>query len=406
MPRLRFTDKTVKNIKKPNTGQIDYYDTSKSSEAGFGLRVSYGGKKTWFIKYVHDGKQKRKSLRTADGATATYPEVSLKEARELARDWKSSLREAGITPHEKRIKQASFKKLAQKYVDQHAKTKKRSWKQDERILINSRIYFHNWHDRKPGEITRHELTAKLADIKHANGPIIANRCLSSVRKMYSWAIKNGELDLLYHPFLRLDPPGEEVERDTVFKDTEIRELWGVFGELGMPGLVFQFCLVTGQRLMEVAHLNKKQEIENGLWTIPAARTKNKKPHIVPLSGLALGILEETSPLDETWAFPSIRRIGNPIKSFTAARPMVRERSSVSNFRPHDLRRTCMTGITKLGFSRFIADRVLNHLEPGVGRRYDRYDYLKEKTEALNAWARYLEGITGEADTVVQLSRPA
>ena len=49
-------------------------------------------------------------------------------------------------------------------------------------------------------------------------------------------------------------------------------------------------------------------------------------------------------------------------------------------------------MTELGFTRFIADRVLNHAEPGVGRVYDRYEYLREKRQALEAWAVRLEEI--------------
>ncbi len=82
---------------------------------------------------------------------------------------------------------------------------------------------------------------------------------------------------------------------------------------------------------------------------------------------------------------------------------VRHLSGVDDFTPHDLRRTTSTGLTRMGFPRFIADRFLNHVEPGVGRVYDRYDYLKEKTEAAQAWSRHLKSVIGEADNVVQLS---
>jgi hypothetical protein len=85
---------------------------------------------------------------------------------------------------------------------------------------------------------------------------------------------------------------------------------------------------------------------------------------------------------------------------------VRGKSGVKDFSAHHLRRTVATGITKLGFGRFIADRVLNHVEAGVGRRYDRHDYLKEKTQALEAWARHVENITSGAENVIQLRKNA
>jgi integrase len=85
----------------------------------------------------------------------------------------------------------------------------------------------------------------------------------------------------------------------------------------------------------------------------------------------------------------------PIRHFSKARRKVRDSSEVSDFRIHDLRRTCATNLTKLGFSRFVADCVLNHAQQGVGRVYDRYEYLKEKTEALDAWATRLHAILAE-----------
>jgi hypothetical protein len=52
-------------------------------------------------------------------------------------------------------------------------------------------------------------------------------------------------------------------------------------------------------------------------------------------------------------------------------------------------------MTELGITRFVVDRLLNHTEPGVGSVYDRYEYLREKRQALEAWAARLgEIITG------------
>ena len=67
-------------------------------------------------------------------------------------------------------------------------------------------------------------------------------------------------------------------------------------------------------------------------------------------------------------------------------------------RPHDFRRTGDTKLGELGFTRFVRDRVLGHVDPSVGgRHYDRYDYLPEKRAALEAWGSLLsEIITGQA----------
>ncbi len=59
MPLRKFTDRTVTNLKPKDSKQVDYFDTATR---GFGLRVSPGGTKSWFVKYVFDGKQRRDRL--------------------------------------------------------------------------------------------------------------------------------------------------------------------------------------------------------------------------------------------------------------------------------------------------------------------------------------------------------
>jgi integrase len=59
---------------------------------------------------------------------------------------------------------------------------------------------------------------------------------------------------------------------------------------------------------------------------------------------------------------------------------------------HDLRRTAATGMGRLGISRFIIGRVLNHADRSVTGIYDRHEYIEEKRKALTAWAQHLEEI--------------
>jgi len=280
-------------------------------------------------------------------------------------------------------------------VEEYAKGKKRSWREDQRILIDG-PYFIHFRERKADEITRGEIVDRLQKIKRDNGPVMANRCLAAIRKMYNWAIRNGKINLDFNPAMGIDRPGGEIERDRVYTDDEITALWKAFDGMGIAGQVLKTCLVTGQRLNECAGM-EHSEISSSEWSIPGIRTKNGRVHIVPLSGLALDVISNTPSLSEKFVFASpSNRVGDvPIQHFSTARRRGRESSGVLDFRIHDLRRTCSTNITKLGFSRFVADCVLNHAQQGVGRVYDRYDYLKEKTEALDAWATHLQAILAE-----------
>ena len=148
------------------------------------------------------------------------------------------------------------------------------------------------------------------------------------------------------------------------------------------------------------------DFNSATWTVPAARMKSKRVHIVLLSEMALDILRKVPRLDDEFVFPSPKP-GQPIKELGKGAARVKKASGVDDFRSHDLRRSCATGITSLGFSRFIMDRCLGHVEPGVGSRYDRHDYFGEKAAALEAWgAKLNEILTGEPmpENVVELQR--
>ena len=92
-----FTTTWLDNVRTPIADKTDYYDTAKGSPAGFGVRVSSTGRKTFFVKYLLHGKQKRTSIPTKDGGTATFPAIKLSGAREMARKLVSDV--MGDRPH-------------------------------------------------------------------------------------------------------------------------------------------------------------------------------------------------------------------------------------------------------------------------------------------------------------------
>ena len=259
---------------------------------------------------------------------------------------------------------------------------------------NPAICGHEWTGR--------EVIALLDDLAD-RAPTMANRVLACLRKVYNFGVAKDRVE--HNPAHQVPPPGGvERERDRIYDANEIRRLWAAFE--GQTGIIYRLVLVTGQRLNEVAGTAWHEiDFDNATWTVPAARMKSKRVHIVPLSEMALDVLRKVPRLDGEFVFPSPKP-GQPIRNLGKAAERVKAASRVADFRSHDLRRTCGTGITSLGFPRFIMDRCLGHVEPGVGSRYDRHDYLQEKTAALDAWAAKLnEMLTGEPmpENVVELT---
>ena len=409
MPQIRFTARKLANLPIPEAGQVDYFS---DAEPGFAVRVSHGGSKTFFVKYVHDGRQRRMSL-------GQFPRVSgneersqsLAEARREMLAIKADVAKGRDPAAERQaqrqtsITAPTFKDLTDEYLKRHAigrdpdEPHKRSWPEDRRILDT---YFKDWLGRKAESITRREVIALLDDIAD-RAPTMANRVLACLRKVYNFGVTKDRVT--NNPAHQVPPPGgAERSRDRIYDADEIRKLWAIFE--GPTGTIYRLVLVTGQRLNEVAGMSWHEiDLDNATWTVPTARMKNKRIHVVPLSDIALNILRKVPRLDDEFVFPSPKP-GQSIKNLGKAAARVKKASGIDDFRSHDLRRSCGTGITSLGFSRFIMDRCLGHVEPGVGSRYDRHDYLGEKVAALGAWgAKLNEILTGEPmpENVVELA---
>jgi integrase len=113
-------------------------------------------------------------------------------------------------------------------------------------------------------------------------------------------------------------------------------------------------------------------------------------HVVPLSEAALsGIC--VVPRAGRLLFPSQAdpECEGSFSGWTKAKARLDLAGGLADWRLHDLRRTAATGMARLGVSPPIIERILNHSTSSAGplaKVYQRYDYAKEKREALNAWA--------------------
>jgi integrase len=170
------------------------------------------------------------------------------------------------------------------------------------------------------------------------------------------------------------------------------------------GLALQFAAVALRRGREVVGARKDEfDMPAKTWLIPRSRMKGKRPHLVPLSPLAIDILSQASALsgDSEFVFPSPRGAGADVPmdrgAFIRAMSRVCAELEIENATPHDFRRTGATCITseRIGIARFIVSQVLAHsTDTGgaaavTGTHYDLNDYLPDKRRALDAWAALL-----------------
>jgi integrase len=87
----------------------------------------------------------------------------------------------------------------------------------------------------------------------------------------------------------------------------------------------------------------------------------------------------------------------PFQNFSQDKRLLDQLSGVTNWRLHDLRRTCVSGMARLGVAPHVADKILNHQSgtiSGVAAVYQRHDFLAERREALERWGAYVSELIG------------
>jgi integrase len=194
----------------------------------------------------------------------------------------------------------------------------------------------------------------------------------------------------------------------VLSNPEIKSFWNAADGIGDPfsGLL-KLLLLTGCRLNEVAGM-RRGEIDGDQWLIPGERTKNHRAHVVPLSPLALDIIEKV-PSIEGCAYVFSTTGASPVSGWSKIKG--RLDSAMKPPAPwvlHDLRRSCATGMAEIGIQPYIVEACLNHVSgarAGVAGTYNRAAYLPEKKAALERWAAHIEAlVAGKAATVTPFRR--
>jgi integrase len=211
----------------------------------------------------------------------------------------------------------------------------------------------------------------------------------------------------------------EESRSRALSDDELREVW-----IASQGLEWPFAplvralILTGQRRNELAGMTWAEiDDQTQQWIIPGLRTKNGKEHIVPLSPAMQALLAGVPSFgdSEDLERPVFTTTGKTsVSGFSRAKARLdgfilaaRRHEAAQNGRDpakvkqmpswtiHDLRRSCATGMARIGTAPHIIETVLNHssgFRAGIAGVYQRHPYLEERRHALNAWAAHITGL--------------
>jgi integrase len=383
---------------------------------GLYLVIQPSGKKSWAVRYRRlSDKQPRKY--TLDG----FP--SLGTARKLAQKVLDAVSEGKDPAAAKQVDKLiardkesdTFGDIAVRFIERDQKPN-RTWKETARILglreneageltkIPGGIT-DKWGKRPIGEIEKREIIALLDGIAE-EAPVMANRTLAAIRRMFKWCVEKAILTT--SPCEGLAPPSEESSRRRVLLDEEIRAFWNACEKLEYPfGHAGKLLLLTGARRAEVGEMTRN-EVKGDVWTIPRSRSKNNEPHTVPLSAAALEVLGAVRKVKSDKGYIFTTTGDTPVSGWSRAKRELDElMPGIEGWRLHDLRRTVASGMARLGIRLEVIEKCLNHTSGsfgGIVGVYQLHSFEAEKREALAKWAEHVERIVGGKVSAAQRRR--
>lgn len=402
MPRVQLTDRFVSTAKAAE--RTDFFD---EKTPGLALRVS-DTHKAWSFNFTSpkDGKRARITI-------GTYPATSLASARAKALEARGII-ENGTDPRElSAATAATLKALIDSYVEKHVRPRLRRASEIERTFSKNVTPLIG--DIRIADLHRRDVNRVIDAIMARDAPVEAARVFAQLRALFRWALARGDIDA--NPMDGMKRPAAGSARDRTLTDDEMRSVFGSLEKALARSKdcqrILRLCALTGQRVGEVSGMATAElDLNDATWTIPAARSKNKARHVVPLSDDAIAIIQEALKGNKTpFVFPSpeggslpARAVTNTVRRANLADEERPEgRFGIPAWTPHDIRRTVVSGMAKLGVAPIVIAHVVNHrsiTKAGVTfATYNQYSYDKERREALNLWAAHLNGILAGGSVV-------
>lgn len=406
--KLALTPATIDNLQK---GLL-----ADAQTPGLAIEVLGSGKKRW--------RYRRKLARISAVVTLwgrTFPSQSIADAREWARELNEKV-EAGIDPRvanrEEKIRSGmTVTRAHELYMvavrqgrASRAKRPNKPRTISDKLEIYNRDIAPKLAKRSIYEVTERDLI-RLVEAKGKVAKIRANRLAAELRVFFGWAagLRGLEVGLESDPSRRLgDLRFPETARSRKLSLLELEwflkalvdeERWVQRGML--------LCLLTAARLSEVARA-KSAENFNGVWTIPAERSKNSVAHSIALGPWGRSLFES----NHEWVFPADKIDGPRNNSVwykardgLLARMAVIAGRPIERFTPHDFRRTARSNTKRLKVDFETAEAMMNHLRSGMERIYDSYELEEEKASWFLKWEQEVVRIAERVGAAEALAVP-
>jgi integrase len=387
---LKLTADFVKRVVVETGAERSIYWDEKLP--GFGLMVTQRGHRSWVVQYRARHRSRRITISSV---------LSLDEARKQARDLLGQVARGGDPAVEQRKAVDAERNALRAIIDEYFEREgNRLRSAADRRATLKRLVLPKLGAWSIYDIRRSNIQRLLDEIEDGSGAATAHQVLAFLRKIFTWYASRA--DDFQSPFVRgmgRIKAGDH-QRDRVLSDAELRLVWLAAEKFCAPwGPYVRLLLLTACRRSELAGL-RWSEI-NGDITIPAARYKTGRDHLVPLSAAGRTVLAEMPRIAGCDYVFTNDGVG-PMANFSGGKAAFDQACRVGNWRLHDLRRTARTLLGRAGVNTDIAERCLGHAKGAIRGVYDKYEYRNEKLIAFEKLATLVDQVVRPQENVVAL----
>ncbi len=379
--RLKLNEKTVREAEKLGRD----YQIFDTDVRGFSITIYTSGNRAFTLDYRFGGRQRRMTI-------GRWPEWSTVAARERAKELRRDIDE-GIDPlslRESAREAPRVSDMIERYLKEHTPNLAPRNASDHHTIMH-KLVAPDWGNRLVTEITRADVEKLLNKIAAGRArpskakpnnrarklqgpkptPVRANRVGEVLRKMLSLAIDWG---------WRSDNPASgfrrrvETERERFLTPEEIRRLAKALdaaSDQRAAGII-RLCMLTGARVGEVRQARFEQfNLDLGSWSKPAATTKQRKIHRIPISNEVAAIVRQRQlvvPRGNPWLFPGDTP-GQPVQEIRRFWIAIQKEADLPGVRIHDLRHTFASLLVSGGASLEMIGKLLGHTQMQTTQRY-------------------------------------
>jgi integrase len=379
---------------QPKSTRVEYPDAACP---GLYLIIQPTGARSFAHRFRHNGVNGKRTLGRA-GAGG----LSLAAARAAVANHRHRLERDPVTPvtpvtpktvgGEDRIETA-----VASFLERHTFVKNRRSTAEKAARIFSRDVLPHWRGRKLNEIRKADVIDLVEDIAASGRGYHANRTLGTLSKFFNWLVARDVLAI--SPVTRVEKPFKEKPRERLLSDAELCALWNACKGDGPFGDALRVLMCTGARRDEISRMRwdeldeKRQELR-----LSGERSKNRREHVIPLSPQVWSIIE-AQPRFVGCAYVFSADGKRPVTGWDKAKVRISTKAGIApeTWRLHDLRRSCASGMQKLGVSVPVIEKALGHISGatrGLVGVYQRYDYADEVRIALQKWSDHVERVVG------------